>query len=509
LCIEAVVTVEMPYKLTPIHAAWLTIFVFCATPILDGQNVPYDPRSYSVATPRPINPAESTTNPSAQATQGQNPYLGSVPQQSTGATIELSLRDAIERGLRFNLGLIESNEASADARAARLRSLSALLPQIEAHAEQGYQSISYHEIGLKLPAAPGIPVLPPTTGGFGYQDARVSLTQNLYDSQLRNRYKAASRAQQSSILSAKDSRDVVVFAVGTAYLQVVADAARVETAKAELASARQLDEQMAHQVVSEVSPEIDSLRAQVEHQTAEQNLTNAANEFEKDKLTLARITGLAIDQDFRLTDSLTYEGISGITQQAATEEALHSRSDLASAAAEVQAAEFTLRANRDERMPTVSISADYGGGGANVGNLNPVYSLIGRVSVPLSTGGRIRAGIEQARADLARKRAEYADLQGRVVYDVKVAWLDLNASDASVKVAERNRQLAARALAQSRDRFANGVTNFLEVVQAEEADAIAKENYIRSLYSFDVAKISLARATGGAEAKVFEFLGGK
>jgi hypothetical protein len=34
------------------------------------------PLGYSVATPRPINPAEGTTNPSAQATQNQNPYLG-------------------------------------------------------------------------------------------------------------------------------------------------------------------------------------------------------------------------------------------------------------------------------------------------------------------------------------------------------------------------------------------------------------------------------------------------
>src|SRR5216683_4564222 len=112
---------------------------------------PQSPLGYSVATPRPINPAEGTTTPSAQATQRQNAYLGSVPSKNTGTRIELSLRTAIERGLRYNLGMVEANQASADVRAERLRALSALLPQLAAQGRQGYQSLSYKEIGLKLP----------------------------------------------------------------------------------------------------------------------------------------------------------------------------------------------------------------------------------------------------------------------------------------------------------------------------------------------------------------------
>src|SRR5215469_5267894 len=115
------------------------------------------PLSYSIPTPKPINPAEGTTTPSAQATQQQNPYLGSVPAKATGTTIQLSLKEATARGLRYNLGLVESNQASADVRAERLRALSALLPQIEARGQQNYEALSYKEIGLKLPAIPGFP----------------------------------------------------------------------------------------------------------------------------------------------------------------------------------------------------------------------------------------------------------------------------------------------------------------------------------------------------------------
>ena len=474
-----------------------------------AQTAPVDALRNSIATPRPINPAEGTTNPSARTTQSQNPYLGSVPSKATGTTMELSLRSAIERGLRYNLGLIESNHASADVRADRLRALSALLPQIEARGRQAYEAISYKEIGLKLPPIPGLGSLPPTSGGFGYQDARVSVTQSLYNATLRAQYRARGVAEQASVLNIKDSRDVVVLAVGTAYLQVIASAARVETAKAQLASAEALDQQTANRVKSEVAPEIDSLRARVERQSAEQRLTTATNQFEKDKLTLARIAGLAIDQSFVLTDTLAYHPLAGITGETATVEALHSRADLASAEATVRAAELTLRAQKAQRLPVVSFNADYGGGGTNLGNLNQVYTVSGNVSVPIYTGGRIHADIEQARSDLARKQAEYEDLKGRIAYDVRVAWLDVTASDSSVKVAERNKMLAQQALTQSQDRYTNGVTNYLEVINAQEAVVLAGDNYIDSLYSLNVAMISLARAIGGAETRIQQFLGGK
>ena len=277
-------------------------FIVASAVAASGQSL--DPLGYSVATPHPISPAEGTTTPSAQATQRQNPYLGSVPSKNTGTKLDLSLKGAIERGLRYNLGLIEANQATADVRAERLRALSTLLPQLSANASQGYENLSYKEIGLKLPPIPGLPALPATSGAFGYQDSRVTLTQSLYNAELRNHYRARKSNEQASTLSVQDSRDVVVFAVGTAYLQVIASAARVETARAQLASAGELDQQTANRVTNEVSPEIDSIRAQVERQSTEQRLTNATNQLEKDKLTLGRVIGLAIDQDFELSDSL-------------------------------------------------------------------------------------------------------------------------------------------------------------------------------------------------------------
>jgi outer membrane protein TolC len=362
---------------------------------------------------------------------------------------------------------------------------------------------------LHLPTIPGVAALGPTTGGFGYEDARVALSQSVFDLRLRREYDAQKKNEQASALSVKDSRDVVVLAAGTAYLQAVASAARVEMAKAQLASARELDSQTAGRVKSEVSPEIDSLRAQVERQSAEQRVTNSENRLEKDRLTLARIIGLPDRQAFTVAGEMEYRPLPDMTKDNAIAQAMQSRSDLASAEAAAQASEATLRARKAERLPVISVSADYGGGGSSLANLSQVYSVAANVSVPLYTGGRIRADIGQAQSDVARKQAEYADLKGRVAYDVRVALLDVSASESSVKVAQQNQGLAAKALTQSQDRYTNGVTNYLEVVEAQEAVAGANENYIESLYSYNVSVVSLARAMGNADTRLQQLLGGK
>lgn len=467
-------------------------------------------QGYSISTPRPINPAASTTNPSALATQSQNPYLGSTPSgKATGEVVSLSLHEAVERGLRYNLGLIESNQANAEARAQRLRALSALLPGVSVKGEQAFQKVSFEEAGLsKLPPIPGVGPLPSTSGNFGYQDVDVSLAQSVYSAELHDRYYQQQKAEQASAFSARDARDVVVYAVGTAYLQVTASVATVETARAQLATAKELDQQTRDRVRNEVSPEIDSVRAQVELQTAEQRLINATDALEKDKLTLGRIIGLPIDQAFALADSAAYRSVENLTLDSVTAEALQFRSDLRSAEANVRAAEYAVDAEKAQRYPAIALNADYGGAGANVGSFNSVYGVSASVSFPIFTGGRIRAEIADARASLNRRRAEYEDLKGRVAYDVRVAWLDLEASDSGVKVAEKNEALAQRALTQSRDRYGNGVTNYLEVIQAQEALTASRENYIQSLYSFNVAKAALARSMGVADRRFAEFFGG-
>ena len=110
---------------------------------------------------------------------------------------------------------------------------------------------------------------------------------------------------------------------------------------------------------------------------------------------------------------------------------------------------------------------------------------------------------------LRRRKAELEDLQGRIDNDVRVAAVDLRSASRQIEVARGNLELAHQQLEQSRDRFAAGVTNNLEVVQSQESVATANENYISSLYSFNTAKAQLSRARGDAEQGVVQFIKGK
>jgi outer membrane protein TolC len=459
----------------------------------------------SVTTPRPIDPSTGTTNPSARATQTLNPYLGSTTDGKViDGQIKLSLQDAVDRGLSFNLGLIDSQQADAGVRAQREHAFALLLPQISARAQQTYQQLSFKQLNIKLPPQFGFQ-LPPTSGNFGYAQTEIDAQSSVLNFALLDHYKEQKQLEAASALNSKDARDVVVFAVGAAYFQVVASQARLATAQAALASARELNTQVTNQFNSEVSPEIDTLRAGVELSTAEQRVVDAANDLEKDKLTLDRITGIPLAQDWEPNGVYGYAPL--IEEEGDAGRALETRFDVGSSKREVAAAELALRAARAERLPDISFSGSYGGGGTNPANFNQVYAVGGAVSVPIFTSGRIRSDVHAAEAELVQRRAAYRDLEGRVDYDVRVARLDVHGSESAVNVAAKNKLLAERALTQSTDRYNNGVTNYLELLQAQQALVAANENYIASLFSFNVAKVALARALGQAESRLPSFFG--
>jgi len=154
------------------------------------------------------------------------------------------------------------------------------------------------------------------------------------------------------------------------------------------------------------------------------------------------------------------------------------------------------------------VNADYGDIGLSVPNSHYTYAIAGVVNVPIFQGGRVKGRLLAADAELRSRRAEADDLRASIYYDLKTAFLDLEASNEQLQVATRAREVATAALAQSRDRLAAGVANNIEVIQAQEAVSVANERYITALYLNGVGKAVLARDLGGAEQAVRQYLGG-
>jgi outer membrane protein TolC len=416
------------------------------------------------------------------------------------------LRDAIDRGLRQNLGLLLSNAEIGSARGQRWEQLSALLPHVTASPYVAASEINLAEIGFT--GASGISI-PPSVGPFSYFDARLSVTQSLFDWKSINTTRAASQNLKSAQYTFKDARDLVVLAVGYTYLQAIADEARIETAEAQVKTAQALFDQANDQVNAGTSPAIDGLRAKVELQTRQQQLIQAKNNFAIQKLTVARVIGLAPGQGFELTDKSPYQPFENITADEALKRAYASRSDYLAAMTDVRAAEFSRKAAVAGYLPSLAFNADVGAAGAHPSTATQVFDVRGTLSIPIFQGGSVHGDVLQADARLQQTRERLDNLRAQIDSDVRTALLNLQSSAELVNVARSNIDLAEETLLQSRDRFSAGVTDTVEVVQSQEAVASAHEQYISSLYSYNFAKISLARALGLAEEAVKEYFKGQ
>jgi outer membrane protein TolC len=335
------------------------------------------------------------------------------------------------------------------------------------------------------------------------------VSQSLFNWKSINATRAAGQSLKSAEYSYKDARDLVVLAVGYVYLQAIADEARIETAEAQVKTANALYEQAMDQVNAGTSPAIDGLRAKVELQTRQQQLIQAKNDFAIQKLTVARVIGLAPGQEFEFTDKSPYRPFEGLTAEEALKRAYASRADYLAATTDVRAAELSRKAAVAGYYPSLSFSSDFGAAGSHPSTATQVFDVRGTLSIPIFQGGSVHAEVLQADARLEQSRERMDNLRAQIDSDVRTALLNLQSSAEQVNVARSNIDLAEETLVQSRDRFSAGVTDTVEVVQSQETVASAHEQYIASLYSFNFAKISLARALGVAEVGVKEYFKGK
>lgn len=430
-------------------------------------------------------------------------FQGSIPVgQANDQILDLTLDDAIQRGLRNNLGVILSGQQSASARAERLAQLQNLLPTVDGYIREADMQVNLAAQGLRFPNFPTI------VGPFGYTDIRASLSWSLVDVKSLRSYLAARHNFNSAELSAKDARDLVILTVGNAYLLVVSDETRVASVQAQVNTAKiSLDQAVAsHQAGT--APLLDELRARVDYQNLQQQLIVAQNTLDKDRLALQRTIGMPLAQKINLVDKAPYAAFDQIDVNTAIQQAHANRKDLQAMIEQTHAAEETRKAATADRLPTLTANVDYGDIGVNVRHSHETYNAQGTISAPIFAEFALRGEAEQAQAQLDTQRAQLSDKQAQVEADVRDALLDIASAQKQVEVASSSVNLAKEALSEAQQRYVAGVSDNLAVSQAEQSVAQANEQYVGSLYRHNIAKLSLARALGAAE-NYKSYLGGK
>jgi outer membrane protein TolC len=435
--------------------------------------------------------------------QSASPFQGSVASGEVSAQpISLTLDDAIQRGMKANLGVILSGAQTAAARGERLSQLQALLPSVDANLKETVIQIDLPAEGLRIPGFPKI------IGPIGFTDLRASLTWSLIDVASLRTYLAARHNFAAAQLSAQDARELVVLVVGNAYLLALADESRIESVEAQVATAKiSLDQAKANHEAG-TAPLLDELRARVDYQSLEQQLIVARNALEKDKLALARVIGLPLEQSFTLADKAPYAVFDQIDVEAAIRQAHANRKDLTAMVEQVRAAEQQRKAATADRLPTLIFNGDYGDIGVNPKSSHGTGNAMGTLNVPLFREYALRGEAQQAQAQLDTAQAQLSDKNAQVDADVRDALLDIASAQKMVEVAHSSVELANEALSEAQQRYANGVSDNLAVSQAQQSVAQANDQYVTSLYRHNVAKLSLARALGAGE-EYRKYLGGK
>ncbi len=441
----------------------------------------------------PIYSAAQTNQPSVN--------FGSVPTgTATSQVLNLTLRDAIARALRYNLGQIENGENVRIARGQRLRALSGLLPQVNAGSSENVEQFSAATLGIKLMQVPAV------IGPFSYSTAQASAGQLLFSFESIQRFRAARNAEQAAQLTYSDTLDVITLIVGNAYLEAIQASSRITAAEAQAQNAQALYNKALDQLQAGTSPKIDVTRSGVQLHTEQYNLSIARNNFAIAKLNLSRAIGLPLGQAFDLADQLPYAELHPQTVEDALKAAYKSRSDFRAALSSIKSTQDQLAAARGERYPVLAANGDYGVQGPTFGRLHGAFTFQAGVSIPIFTSGRIKGDVTEAEGVLRQRKAEAENLRGQIDYDVRTAFLNLQAATEQVTVARQNVDLANENLARSQERFAAGVTDSVEVVQAQQAMASANDQYISSLYSHNLAKLQLARALGVARTSYSQYL---
>ena len=424
------------------------------------------------------------------------PAVGDAQAQEP---LRLSFADALTRAAgapTVTLAGLRGDEARGRIREAR----SSLLPALTANGGWVNRTFNKDALGITFPAFPGSPS-GKLIGPFDVYDLRIQLNQALLDFAGRARVRAA-RAQIAGVEA--DSGLAVEGAVQTTAL------AYLRTARAQaVVGARQSDSSLAAELVAlaqaqkdaEVGTQIDVTRARTQLVSSAGALVVARNQFERARIDLARSLGLASDAAIDLTDSLA--GTLPVVflpgdRDSLVALALAQRPDLGVEAARGLAARRSAAAISAERLPRLSLEADFGANGLSPGDAIGTRQIALQVTVPILDGFRRAGRQDEQRAVVHASDVRALELRRQVAADVDAARLDLGSAHEQQTIALERLRLAQEELAQARERFKAGVAGNIEVIEAQSSLVRARDTDIDARFAAAAARVALARAAGVA-----------
>lgn len=418
------------------------------------------------------------------------PTAAPNPQPAVQLTLAQALQTALEQNPRLQQSLLTIAESGDDRRAAA----AALMPQVSAQAIG--QRNKYNLDALMGMPQPGGPAL---VGPFNWGQVGLEAQVSLFDLSLWKKWRASRHAEDAARAQGRAMREEIAALVVGQYLHALRAAASVKAGESRVELAEALAKLAENQQKQGVGTKLDTLRSQVQLQTERQRLIQAQTQRTTALAGLGRLLDLKPGTRIELADTLTAPALPTGDFETAYQAGLTQRPELAALDAQEKAAENLRQAAQGLRLPTLVASGTYGSTGLQSESWAHTYQISLGLRVPLFTGGLVSSHVSRAKSEQARVQEARREVRAQVGYEVQVAQAELDAATHEVEVANLAVSLSTEALTQARHRFEAGVSNNIEVINAQDELARANDNQINALYRLNQSRVDLARATGQLE----------
>ena len=413
-------------------------------------------------------------------------------------TIQLSLQEAIQIALRNNTQTLLAIEQESEARAEYRQALAGVLPQLSGTVSQWRRTVSLTSLGFDPSFFP--PGTGTVIGPFSSFDARVQVVQTLFDWGIFNNIAAGKTDVRLAQLQDNLAREQVANLAAVTYIQSLQADAHLKSAQEDLTLAQRLLRLTKDQFQVGVADEVDLARAKTQSAQNEASLIAARTGQLEALISLKRALMIPQEKSVRLTSKLAYTGYETMHMKQAVGIAESKRPEIGIAKGEVKKTQQLKQAAIGKQLPSIAVSANYGASGNSpVEDINGTYMFGGAMAVPIFDGGNTIAGISVAASQQRQAELNLRDMQQQVSEDVHLALEQLRNGDAQVRASKSALDLASREMQLARDQFAAGVGDNVQVVQAQDTLAEARDGYVQALAQFQTARINLATALGVME----------
>ncbi|GJL54637.1 MAG: outer membrane protein [Nitrospirales bacterium] len=404
----------------------------------------------------------------------------------TRPELRLSLRDAMKAAVDQNPTVQIFKEQIAQAEHVADTRLGALLPNISGRLSGARRRFFFGSFGGS----------PSVSKPIDFYEARASLTQNIFSLSLIQRWRAARTGVEIANLDSEVSERDTMATAGLVYLEALRAQKAVQARQADVKLNKELLRLATERKSAGMATSLDVTRARVQLENERQRLLVARNDYNRAKLNLIRAIGLSFDVRLVLTDELELVHVPVQSPEEALLLAQENRVELQAQKRRERLAALTLSSVVSERIPNLEASGDVGLIGNQVPDALTTDNVQVLLTVPIFDGGQREGRISENRSLVRQESLRTQDLTYQVTLEVRDALLTIESAQQQVDVAQLGLKLSLKELELARERFAVGVATNIEVTNAQTSVAQARDNLIEALFTFNAARVNLARAQG-------------